>query len=98
MPAASCAFKLDAVITTLFEAPAFNVQLVGLANNQFPPLLVCVLADHEPVGPQFVIVTVCDPASLVFAIPLKLSVFGLPEAQPPCTVKATCKDCVVLSG
>ena len=82
----------------LFEAPAFNVPIFGLANNQFPPLLVCVVADHELVGPQFAIVTVCDPGSLVFAIPLKFRIFGLPETQPPCTVKATCKDNVLLSG
>ena len=58
VPAASCAFRLVAVIVTLLEPPAFTVPLVGLANNQFPPLLVCVAADQAPAGPQLVIVTV----------------------------------------
>ena len=57
VPAARCAFRLLAVIVTLLEAPAFNVPVVGLAYNQFPPLLVCVAADQVPVGPQLVIVT-----------------------------------------
>src|SRR5438128_7973540 len=68
--AASCAFRLVAVIVTLLEAPAFKVPVVGLANNQFPPLLVCVAADQAPAGPQLVIVTVCGPGSLTFATPL----------------------------
>ncbi len=70
VPAASCAFKLEALITTLFEEPLFNVPLVELANNQFPPLMVCILADHVLVGPQLVMLTVCAPGSLVFATPL----------------------------
>ena len=58
VPAASCAFRLVAVIVTLLEAPAFKVPVVGLAYNQFPPLLVCGAADQAPAGPQLVIVTV----------------------------------------
>ena len=70
VPAASCAFRLVAVIETLLDAPAFNVPLVGLANNQFPPLLVCVAADQAPAGPQLVIATVCTAGSLTCATPL----------------------------
>jgi len=68
--AASWVFKFEAVIVTLLEAPAFKVPVVGLANNQFPPLLVCVAADQAPAGPQLVIVTVCATGSLTFATPL----------------------------
>src|ERR1700693_4939146 len=59
VPAASWAIKFEAVIVMLFEAPAFNVFLFGLTNNQFAPSFVCVLADQVPGGPQLVIVTVC---------------------------------------
>ena len=67
VPAASCAFRLVAVIVTLLEAPAFKVPEVGLANNQFPPLLVCIPADQALAGPQLVIVTVCAAGSLTYA-------------------------------
>ena len=70
VPAASCAFMLEAVIVTLLEAPAFKVPAVVLANSQFPPLLVCIPADQAPAGPQLVIVTICAPGSLTFATPL----------------------------
>jgi len=40
VPAASCAFKLEALMVTLLEVLAFNVPVVGFVNNQFPPLLV----------------------------------------------------------
>jgi hypothetical protein len=68
--AASWAFKFEAEIVTLFEAPAFKVLPVGLANNQFAPSFVCVLADQVPGGPQLVIVTVCGAGSLTLATPL----------------------------
>ena len=68
--AASCAFRLEAVIVTLLKAPAFNMPVVGLANNQFPPLLVCVAADQAPAVPQLVIVTLCATGSLTFVTPL----------------------------
>ncbi len=70
VPAASWAIKFEAVIVTLFEAPAFKVLAVGLANNQFAPSFVCVLADQVPGGPQLVIVTVCGAGSLTLATPL----------------------------
>jgi len=98
VPAASRAFKLEALIETLLEAPAFNMPVVALANNQFPPLFVCVTADQAPAGPQLVIATVCATGSRTFAAPLKLSVFGLPETQLPCTVKDICKDFVEMPG
>ena len=40
VPAASCAFKLEALMVTLLDVPVLNVPVVGFANNQFPPLLV----------------------------------------------------------
>ena len=40
VPAASCAFKFEALMVTLLEVLAFNVPVVGFVNNQFPPLLV----------------------------------------------------------
>ena len=70
VPAASWAFMFEDVIVTLLEAPAFKVLAVGLANNQFPPLLVCVLADQAPGEPQLVIVTVCAAELLTLATPL----------------------------
>ena len=70
VPAASCAFKLEAEMVTLVDAPAFKVPVVGLANNQLPPLLVCDTSDQAPAGPQLVIATVCVPGSLTFATPV----------------------------
>jgi hypothetical protein len=70
VPAASWAFMFEAVTVMLLEAPAFKVLAVGLANNQFPPLLVRVLADQAPGVPQLVIVTVCAAGLLTLATPL----------------------------
>ncbi len=98
VPAVSCAFRLEAEIVILLEAPEFNVPVVGLANNQFPPLLVCGIAVQLPFGPQLLTFTACAVGSLTFAIPLKFNVAGFPEMQPPCTVNVTCKDCDELAG
>ena len=70
VPAASWVIKFEAVIVTLFEAPAFKVLLVGLTTNQFAPSFVCVLADQVLGGPQLVIVTDCGAGSLNLATPL----------------------------
>ena len=70
VPAASWVIKFEAVIVTLFEAPAFKVFVVGLTNNQFAPSFVCVLADQVPGGPQLVIVIDCGAGSLTLATPL----------------------------
>ena len=98
VPAASWAFKFEAVIVTLFEAPAFKVLAVGLTNNQFAPVFVCVLADQVPSGPQLVIVTACAAGSLTLATPLYLSAFGALLTQPACTVNVTVKDSATLFG
>ena len=83
---------------TLFVAPAFKVLAVGLTDNQFTPVFVCVLADQVLSEPQLVIVTVCALGSLTLATPLKLSLFGLPVTHPACTVSDIGKDFVVLAG
>ena len=70
VPAASCAFRLEAEMVILLDAPEFSVPVVLLANNQFPPLLVCGNAVQVPVGPQLLIVTICEFGSLTFATPL----------------------------
>ncbi len=64
VPAASCAFRFEAEIVILVEAPAFKAPVAGLTKSQFAPLLVCALADHAPTGPQLVFATVCAAGSL----------------------------------
>src|SRR5579864_6836362 len=73
IPAGRCAFRFEAVMATLAEAPAFNVLPVGLANSQLAPPVVCAPANQTPSGPQLVIATVCVLGSLVLAKPVYLS-------------------------
>jgi hypothetical protein len=81
-PGLSFAIKFDAVMVTLVGAPPFRLLRVGLALSQVPPESVSVDADHAPIAPQFVIVTVCGCGSLWLAIPVKLSEPGVPVMQP----------------
>lgn len=87
VPAGSFAFRFEAVMVTFAVAPPFNVLPVGLANNQFPPLAVCVAADQVPGGPQFVIAIACVAGSLLLATPVNVSAAGVPLTHPACTVK-----------
>ncbi len=98
VPAASRAFKFEAVMFTLVVAPAFKVLPVGLAKSQFAPSVVCAVADQAPRGPQLVIVTVCVAGSLTLATPVYLSAVGVPLTQPAWTAKDTGIDSVTLFG
>jgi hypothetical protein len=98
IPTGRCAFRFEAVMVTLADAPAFKVLPVGLANSQFALSVVCALADQAPSGPQLVIATVCTVGSLALANPVYFSAFGVPLTQPACTKKDTGKDSVTLFG
>src|SRR5260370_485246 len=51
-------FVISTVILTLSDAPLPKVSLVGLFVSQFPPSVVDGDADHVPVSPQLLIITV----------------------------------------
>lgn len=98
VPAGRCAFRFEALMVTLAEAPAFKALPVGLANSQLAPSVVCSLANQTPSGPQLVIATFCVVGSLALATPEYFSAFGVTLTQPDCTIKDTGNDSIMLFG
>jgi len=59
VPAASCVFRLDALMVTLWVAPAMSPALVGATLSQFTLLFVDMTVDHDPTIPQLLTISVC---------------------------------------
>lgn len=59
IPAGSCAFRLDALMVTLWVAPAMSPALVGATLSQFTLLFVDMVVDHDPAVPQLLTISVC---------------------------------------